>query len=48
METWLSNVYVEKSETCDLYYKSFTLVIYTRNVHFTIVMTVTSTIKLQS
>jgi hypothetical protein len=34
------------SATSGLYYKSFTIIIYDCNVQFTIVMTVTSTIKL--
>jgi hypothetical protein len=33
-------------KTCGLYYKSFAIIIYDRNVEFTIVMTVASTIKL--
>ncbi len=34
--------------TSGLYYKSFTIIIYNRNVQFTIIMTVTGTIKLRS
>jgi hypothetical protein len=38
----------QEDRPVDLYYKSFTIVFYDRNVQFMSVMTVTSTIKLRS
>jgi hypothetical protein len=43
-----SNFYKLEGKARNLYYKCFTIVIYDRNVQFTIVMTVASTIKLRS